>query len=224
VQERSAKAGHRGGSDFLHRKAKTETVVFVTIVPADGIAGKGELEADQHQRNVRRWKEKLGRAGVTWFFGASDWSWNEDKAGRYAHHWSHHVCGFTSTSDPEELKKRLKQQFPNSTVSPKPVRLDVWDGDDRAIKYICKSKFLRRIGIQGKRFNKGIGKHRACRATDKQPLRSAEKRELLLHLDQIGLQARLVLRQLQIVHRGSAGPAAVERGGNGRARGGAGKW
>ena len=53
---------------------------------------------------------------------------------------------------------------------------------------------------------------RSCRATDKQPLPSARKRELLLHLDQIGLQGRLVMRWLQIVHLGVAGSAVVERG------------
>ena len=59
---------------------------------------------------------------------------------------------------------------------------------------MVKSDFKRRIGTDdGKRFNKVDGTHRSCRATDKQPLRSSQKRELLLHLDQIGLEGRLIL-------------------------------
>ena len=84
---------------------------------------------------------------------------------------------------------------------------------------MAKSKFFRRIGSdEGQRFNKTNGKDRSCRATDKQPLRSSQRRELLLHLDQIGLQGRLVLRWLQIVNLGTAGSAVVERGPNGRMR------
>jgi hypothetical protein len=85
---------------------------------------------------------------------------------------------------------------------------------------MAKSKFFRRIGSdEGQRFNKTNGKDRSCRATDKQPLRSSQKRELLLHLDQIGLQGRLVMRWLQILHLGTAGSAVVDRGPNGRMRG-----
>jgi hypothetical protein len=87
---------------------------------------------------------------------------------------------------------------------------------------MLKSKFYRRIGSdEGQRFNKANGKDRTCRATDKQPLRSSQKRELLLHLDQIGLQGRPILKWLQIVHLGIAGSAVVERGPVGRMRGNA---
>jgi hypothetical protein len=82
-----------------------------------------------------------------------------------------------------------------------------------------KAKFFRRIGTNdGERFNKANGNNRSCRATDKQPLRSSQKRELLLHLDQIGLQGRLVLRWVQILHLGTAGSAVLERGPSGRVR------
>ena len=86
----------------------------------------------------------------------------------------------------------------------------MWDGKKRPIRYMVKSKFWRRIGTDdGERFDKTNGEQRSCRATDKQPLPSSRKRELLLHLDQIGLQGRLVMRWLQIIHLGVAGPAVV---------------
>jgi hypothetical protein len=32
-----------------------------------------------------RWKEALGRAGVTWFIGATDWSFNEHTVVKKVH-------------------------------------------------------------------------------------------------------------------------------------------
>ncbi len=101
---------------------------------------------------------------------------------------------------------------------PRPVKVQEWDGKKRPIRYMLKPEFWRRIGTDdGERFDKANGEQRSCRATDKQPLRSSQKRELLLHLDQIGLQGRLVMRWLQIVHLGVAGSAVVERGPKGLA-------
>jgi hypothetical protein len=119
-----------------------------------------------------------------------------------------------------DLKKRLQAQFPKTDAIPRPVKVQEWDGKKRPIRYMAKSKFWRRIGSDnGERFNNANGKNRSCRATDKQPLKSSQRRELLLHLDQIGLQGRLVLRWLQILHLGTAGSAVVERGPNGHVRG-----
>jgi hypothetical protein len=42
------------------------TIVCLSIVPADGASKPGQLSAAQHQRNVRRWKEALARARLTW--------------------------------------------------------------------------------------------------------------------------------------------------------------
>jgi hypothetical protein len=204
---------------FLKEKAKTATIVCVSIVPADGITNPGQLSPAQHQRNIRRWKEALGRAGVTWFIGGSDWSFNEHQDDRYRPHWSHHFYGLTIAPDPEDLKKRLQAQFPKTDSTPRPVKVQAWDGNKEAIDYMMKPEFNRRIGSdEGQRFNKDKGENRSCRATDKQPLKSSQKRELLLHLDQIGLQGRLILRWLQILHLGTAGSAVVERGPNGRVR------
>jgi hypothetical protein len=194
--------------------------VCVSVVPADGIINSGQLSAAQHQRNTRRWKEALGRAGVTWFIGGSDWSFNEHQDDRYRRHIAHHFYGFTSTTDPDDLRKRLQAQFPKTDAIPRPVKVQSWDGDRKAIRYMIKANFRRRIGSdEGQRFNKANGKNRSCRATDKQPLRSSQKRELLSHLDQIGLQGRLMLKWVQILNLGTAGSAVVERGPNGRGRG-----
>jgi hypothetical protein len=82
-----------------HLKAKSgwlrPRIACISIVPADGTIAPGQLSPGQHQRNTRRWKEKLGRAGVTAFIGASDWSANEHLQARYEPHWAHHFYGFT---------------------------------------------------------------------------------------------------------------------------------
>jgi hypothetical protein len=198
---------------FLSDQPSSDTIVRVSIVPADGTTKPGTLTKDQHARNVRRWKAALGRAGVTWFIGGSDWSFNEHDKNRYQPHWSHHMYGFSATTDPEQLKKTFQRQFPKTDAIPRPVKVKVWDGKKRPIRYMAKSKFWRRIGTDdGERFDKTNGEKRSCRATDKQPLPSSRRRELLLHLDQIGLQGRLTLRWVQILHLGVAGPAVVERG------------
>jgi hypothetical protein len=178
-------------------------IACVSIVPADGITNPGQLSPVQHEREVRRWKDQLGRAGVTWFIGGSDWSFNEHEDNRYPRHISHHFYGFTATTDLDDLKKRLQAQFPKSDAIPRPVKVQVWDGKKRPIRYMMKAKFYRRIGSdEGERFNKANGKHRSCKDTDKQPLRSSQKRDLLLHLDEIGFQGRLMLKWVQILSRG----------------------
>jgi hypothetical protein len=99
---------------FLADHPEHDKIVCVSVVPADGMIPKGELSSDQHQRNIRRWKEALGRAGVTWFVGATDWSFNEHTDDRYEPSWLEHFYGFTVTGDPKLLKKKLKEQFPAS--------------------------------------------------------------------------------------------------------------
>jgi hypothetical protein len=198
---------------FLQEQPTSNTIVCLSVVPADGTSKPGQLSVAQHQRNVRRWKEALGRAGVTWFLGGSDWSFNEHEEDRYPGHWSHHFYGFTATTDLEGLKKGLRQQFPKTDAIPRPVKVQPWDGKKRPIRYMLKPEFWRRIGTNdGERFDKTTDGTRPCRATDKQPVRSSQKRELLLHLDQIGFQGRLMLRWLQILNLGGAGSAVVKRG------------
>ena len=64
---------------FLKAQANGGTIVCVTVVPADGLIKPGKLNKADHERAIRRWKEKLGKAGVTWFVGATDLSFNEHK-------------------------------------------------------------------------------------------------------------------------------------------------
>jgi hypothetical protein len=205
---------------FLAAHPDRKRIVCISVVPADGEIPKGKLSADQHARNVRRWKEALGRAGVPWFIGATDLSFNEHAGGRYPSTWQEHFYGLTATDDPVQLKKKPKKLFPASDAIPRPVKITTWDGNQTAVAYTFKPVFWRRIGTDDgqRRGNDGDGK-RECRATDKQPLRSSQKRELLLHLDEIGIQGRLMMRWLQIIHAGGLGWSVVDRAPKRRGRG-----
>jgi hypothetical protein len=110
------------------------------------------------------------------------------------------------------LKRELRKLFPRTDVIPRPVTVKRWDGDSDAIRYALKPTFWRRIGVDNaKRFAKGKPRNRSCRATNKQRLRSRQKRELLLHLDKIGLQGRLFFRWVQFVNLRGVGPTIAKR-------------
>ena len=179
---------------FLKLQAGDDTkIVCVTIIPADGLIKAEKLNQAVPELGIRRWKARLGKAGVTWFLGATDYSFNEHKQGRYQPRWSVHIFGVTMTNNPKKLKRALKEQFPKTKVILRPVKVEEWDGNKKALRYILKPNFWRRIANDdGQRHNKKTGTERACRDTDMQPLQSKRKRELLLYLHNSGLQARLV--------------------------------
>ena len=132
---------------FLKKPVREGTIVCVSVVPADGVVKPRKLSPADHQRAVRRWKDKLCKAGVTWFVGAIDISFNEHKSARYRPFWSIHSLGLTVTDDRKKLKRELRRHFPSTDYSiPVPVKVTKWDGDPKALGYILKPNFWRRIG------------------------------------------------------------------------------
>jgi len=170
-----------------------------------------------HDRFIRRTKDKIGRAGISTLIGAVDWSFNEDKDSNRKR-WSTHVHAVIPDGDPESIRKNLKKQFPGSRDVRKPVLIEPWDRDPEALRYLVKQPTKRRISFLGQRFDKKSGKHRKCRDTDKQPLRSRDKLQLLLHLDDIGIPGRLVLKGVQFMNLSDKGPTFVDRQSQARAR------
>jgi hypothetical protein len=209
---------------YLLGHTDRQKIVCVSVVPADGTILPGQLSVPQHVRNNRRWKEALGRAEVTWFLGATDWSFNHHAQDRYEPHWLEHFYGFTATEDLDELKRNLRAQFPATDAIPRPVKVKRWDGRKRALHYMAKSDFFRRIGTDEGKRSSGEGAERPeHRATDKQPLRSQEQFDLLIHLDQIGMQSRFLMRWLQFVHV-KEGWTIADRSPRGRMHGKAKGW
>jgi hypothetical protein len=191
--------------------AGDEDVVCLSIVPDDRISRPTKLLAAETTRRIRRWRDRLGRAGVEWFIGGLDISANSHDADRYPPHWSEHIYGLTVTRDIAKLKKELRKQFPATDAIPRPVKVKLWDYRGRALKYLLKPNAWRRVATDdGVRRGPDRRNQRICRATDKQPLLSRQRVQLALHLDELGLQGRLVLRGCQFLNRGSS-TAIVKR-------------
>jgi hypothetical protein len=172
-----------------------------------------------HDRFMRRTKDKIGRAGIPTLIGAVDWSFNEVK-GKNRKRWSRHLHGVIPEGGTLEA---LKNQFPKSRDVRKPVYVVPWDGEPKALRYLVKQPTKRRISFMGKRFDKKSAKRRTCRDTDKQPLRSRDRLELLLHLDEIVIAGRLFLKGVQFINLMAKGPTFVDRQSQARARENAGK-
>jgi hypothetical protein len=101
-----------------------------------------------------RTNNKLSRARVPYFIGAVDWSFNEGKEGEQGTHWCQHVHGVALTNDARKLKKSLKNQFPLSPTTSKPVMVKPWDSDAAALRYLMKDDFHLRIARTTPRFEK----------------------------------------------------------------------
>lgn len=167
-----------------------------------------------HERFVRRTKDKIGRAHDGVFIGGVDWSLNKSKEKKHKPYWCQHVHGVTVTNDTKALKQALKKQFPSSNTIPRPIKVKPWDGDTAGLRYPMKPKPKRdrRISTDnGKQFDKRTGKLRKCRDTDLQPLKSKDRLELLLHLDAIGIAGRLFQKNVQFMNLKEIGPTFVDR-------------
>ena len=160
-------------------------------MPSDGASQPGALTVGTDKLAMRRIKHAMRKAGIRWFVGASDWSRNEHRDAIFPPRWALHVHGFTTSSDSKELRRRLKKRFPATTEIDRPIKVKEWDGNQAAGRYCLKSTFTRRISIESERFDRHAGKTRPCRNTDKQPLRSSEVRELLPHVDELGIGGRI---------------------------------
>jgi len=177
-----------------HRRGASVVCVSVALpglaVPRGGLTGLNLPAAK------RRVQARLSRAGVGWAIGAWDYSLNEHETGRYPPFWLPHLHLVSATDDAAALRRGLRDSFAPSDAVPRPVRVQAWDGRENALLYLLKAKFDRRVGVDGaERFSPKAGEWRLCRATSQQRLRSAERLELLLHLDQGGLGGRLFMRK-----------------------------
>jgi hypothetical protein len=165
----------------------------------------------EHARFIRRNKDKIARAHDGVFIGAVDFSFNEHHQQKYSSCWCPHLNGFIIAEKKKPVLKALKKQFPSTKITPTPVRIVAWDGNIKAGRYMMKAIFKRRIAIDhGKRFDKKTGAYRKCRDTDNQPLRSHDFKELLLHLDSVGLAGRLLFRGVQFQNLKGVGPTFKE--------------
>lgn len=177
-------------------------IVAVTIVMPSGAVPIGDLAQFDTTNFVRRLKSALNEAGVGWMIGCLDISLNMHEDDRYPPHWCVHLHGFTVTDDIAALRRRLAEVFPRTDAIPRPVKVKEWNGSKKAIHYVLKTTFQRRIGVDNaKRYDPKTGKSRTGRATKTDRLRASEKFEMTKKLHAVGPEGRLFLRNAQL--RGS---------------------
>jgi hypothetical protein len=145
---------------------------------------------------VRRVKYSLAKAGVTAAVGGVDFSFNEDKEGRYSAFWSPHCYIVTLIKNRDQLARDLKRLFRRDFRIPRPVQVPRFRNSRLRRSYAFKIFFQRRIGCV-----KMTRDNRRCRDTFTNRLRAIEKIELFTYLDEIGFASRFVLWGLKPVTR-----------------------
>jgi hypothetical protein len=167
-------------------------LVAVSIVPWTPTVGLGQLFTVDAGNLQRRLKDALKKADIDVALGAIDLSFNEDYGEKYEPFWSPHFYLITSTADKKMLGKNLRALFRRSDEIPRPVKILTFRNNARRRSYALKMTFNRRIGYWEIR-ERGGGT-RKCRNTSRQKLRTAERVELFVYLDQIGLGSRVTFR------------------------------
>jgi hypothetical protein len=175
-------------------------LVAITIVPAKPIIGPGNLHTLDIGNLQRRLKYALDKSGIEIAIGAIDFSFNEDKRGKYGPFWSAHYYLITSVANEARVKKILKRFFPAERRIPRPVKMPPFNNSRRRRSYAFKIQFKRRIGIITVKKEKD-GTNRKCRDTSRDKLRAAERLELFIYLDRIGFADRFIFRSVKPIIR-----------------------
>jgi hypothetical protein len=136
--------------------------------------------------------DNLISCGISFVIGGIDFSYNEHREGRFAPYWSPHAWFLTTGYRSDQWSARLRRAFPGTSLIPRPVKIDDWDGRRALIGYSLKYDFKRRISQTDTRRRRGGGT-RKCQVTQYDRLRSIERFELYSCLHEMGLGARLLL-------------------------------
>ena len=183
--------------DAVHKDG--HELVAITIIPAKPIIALGKLHALDIRDLQRRLKYALAKADIDVAIGAFDFSFNEDKNGKYDPFWSVHFYVITSVANKAKIKKILKRLFASDRRIPRPIKISAFDNSPRRRSYAFKIQFKRRAGVDAINYNKADASTRKCRNTSRQRLRAAERLELYVYLDQIGFAERFIFRSVKPV-------------------------
>jgi len=165
-------------------------LVAINIVPCIPMAQPEQLHSVDIVNLQRRLKYALDAVGISAAIGGIDFSFNEDREGKYPPFWCPHFYLITSTEDKKALGKRLRRIFLKMEEIPRPVRISPFENIARRRSYALKMNFSRRIGDH--EVKNQNGKNRSCRNTSRDKLRAAERLELFIYLDKIDLANRVI--------------------------------
>jgi hypothetical protein len=191
----------KAGRRFLKVLA-TETSVPSLVhdhqrIPVD------KLTSDHIRTAKRKIQTILTRTGITTFIGGIDISANEDETGRVESYYQIQTWILAPTDQVKVAERKLRKTFPRTKATPRPVKIQAWDGNVGALAYSLKNTFDRRVSYI--REASKDGSQRACRNTRDRSLRVEQHSELAITLDRVGLHARLHLGGCRVV-RTKGGP------------------
>ena len=182
-----------------HIERPDRKMVAITIIPSWPTIGRAICTPWIFLMMQRRLKRALRKIGLDIVIGGIDFSFNEDRDGRYEPFWSPHFYLITSVTDERKLKRQLKQAFKRAPGIPRPVKVSRFDNSARRRSYAFKMVFHRRIGMTNENRRDG----RECRNTSRDKLRAAERVELSAYLDRVGFEQRLIFRKVEPSIKGS---------------------
>jgi hypothetical protein len=167
-------------------------LIAISIVPRDAVRRAGQLHTGDIINLQRRLKYALDKTHISIALGAIDFSFDEDREGKYPAFWCPHFYLITSTSKKNKLRVRLQKIYSKTKAILKPVFISAFRNISERRSYALKMKFNRRIGYNEVDQKDGIIQQ--CRNASCDELRAAERLELFVYLDQIGLADRVIFR------------------------------
>jgi hypothetical protein len=166
-------------------------LVAVSIVPSGRIIPPGQLSVLDIAKLQRRLKYALKKTKIRVALGGIDFSLNEDREGKYQPFWCPHVYLITSTKNKNKLGNKLRRIYLKSEEVRVPVKITSLENNAYRRSYALKMHFKRRIGYLDIKCKHE--KIRECRNASRDKLRAAERLELFIYLDKIGLASRVIL-------------------------------
>ncbi|MBL0404414.1 hypothetical protein JKG68_10580 [Microvirga aerilata] len=190
-------------SSFSFLKELGQDVSILSLVPPDQGMPIGQFGPEVLPAMANRVRKAMEKAGITIAVGGLDFSANEHEADEFTPYYQPQLWVLIPRHEARKSKANLLAVFPPTHTTRRPVKILKWNGNRAALAYAIKSKFNRRMTYD--REASDNGSQHACQNTRHRPLRVEQQIELMIALDQAGLNARLFMRGARIV-RTNHGP------------------
>jgi hypothetical protein len=191
----------RASEPFIgHLETENLELLAVSLIPTSRKIRPGRLSNFSITNLHRRLKYAMDKTDIHSAIGGMDFSFNEDQGRKFKPFWNVHLYAITS-GEKEQLSRQLKAIVKYSKSIPRPKRVTPFENNARRRSYAMKMHFERRIGYEDSKIRNG--KRRKCRNTTRDRLLAAQRLELFVYLDRIGLAERVFFRNAKSVQSGN---------------------